>query len=290
MTQPAVGRRDDAAPAAVCERSKYDMENQTVNATTSKLGPVAALIALFVFVASAPAWAQGDMPTDPDVDEEELEEEAEDALPDLDDDDPMYWAEMREVYAMQQRAFHKEGRLSATLYSGLIPNNIFEQYFPVGMRLNYYLMENIGLELSGSYNFVRSTRLNDIIVDEDGISAQNRPLIGDTQVSHVTTGVKWSPVYGKFTFMEDRLFYFDMYAFGGAGMVVSQTQTEYGPEEDTVGTTVKPEGVLGGGLAVYAGQHAGIRADFRQFIFQKVNPPGGVANPSEVSIGFSWFF
>ncbi len=255
-----------------------------MNATTSKFGPFAVLIALFVFMAASPAVAQGDAA---EPDEEELEEEG--SLPDLDDDDPMYWAQMREVYTMQQRAFLKEGRFAATLYGGLIPNNIFEQYFPVGMRLNYYVLENIGLELSGSYNFQRRTRVNEIVADEEGISAQEEPLVGDIQVSHITTGVKWSPVYGKFS-AYDSLFYFDMYAFGGAGVVVSQTPSDFGPEDETIGTTAKPEGVFGAGLAVYAGQHAGLRVDYRQFIFQKVDPPGGVANPSEISLGFSWFF
>lgn len=251
-----------------------------MNLTTSKFGPWTVLLALFVLAAPITAAADGGA-------EGADDEQEESSLPALDDDDPMYWAEMREVYAMQQRAFLKEGRFAATFYGGLIPNNIFEQYFPLGLRLNYYLLENIGLELSGSYNFSRTTRVNDIIVDDDGIDAQNRPLIGDTQVSHTTAGVKWSPVYGKFAFYNDNLFYFDMYVFGGAGMVVSQTQSNYG---DDPNTTVKPEGVFGAGMAVYAGEHAGMRIDYRQFVFQKVDPPGGVANPSEISLGFSWFF
>ncbi len=253
-----------------------------MNVKATKFGPWTVLLTIFVLLVSGTAAAQGS-PLDADGDAEAQEEES--RLPQLDDDDPMYWAEMREVYAMQQRAFHKEGRFSATFYGGVIPNSIFEQYFPLGLRGNYYLLENIGLEASTSFNFSRDTAVNDVVADGDGIGADNRPLIGDTQLSHTTLGVKWSPVYGKFSFYEDRLFYFDVFAFGGAGVVVSQTQSDFGADP---GTTVKPEGVFGLGVGVYAGQHAGFRADYRQFVFQKVS--GGVANPSEISLGFSWFF
>lgn len=253
-------------------------EKEAVNPTLGKIGLPIALIALMIMGAMGTAVAQ---------EEESGQQEERQRLPELSDDDPLYWAEMRQIYTMQQRVFLKEGRVAATVYGGLIPNNIFEQYFPVGLRLNYYMMENIGLELSSSYAFRRATHLREIVRDDAGIEASNVPLIGDSQVSHTTFGIKWSPVYGKFTFSDWGLFYFDMFAFGGAGAVVVQSQTDYG---DDPSTTVKPEGVLGAGVAVYLGQHAGLRVDYRQFIFQKHADVGGVANPSEVSIGFTWFF
>ncbi len=253
-----------------------------MNTRRIKFGPWVVLVTLFAVIWSAPVMAQQE---DGSSDEEGEQETA--ALPEVDDNDPMYWAQMREVYAMQQRPFLKEGRFATTLYAGLIPNNIFEHYFPVGLRINYYMLENIGLELSGSYAFSRTTDVNEIVTDESGIGASGQVLIGDTQVSHTTVGIKWSPVYGKFSFSDSGLFYFDMYAFGGAGVVVTQTQTEQGAEPST---TAKPEGVIGAGMAVYAGRHVGIRLDYRQFVFQKVEGVGGVANPSEVSLGLAWFF
>ncbi len=253
-------------------------EKEAVIPQRVKLGLRTALVALLMVAFAPTAMAQTDGA-------EQEEERA--RLPDRADDDPLYWSDMRQIYTMQQRAFHKEGRFAATVYGGLIPNNIFEQYFPIGVRANYYLMENIGLELSSSYALRRATHLREIIRDESGIGASNVPLIGDSQVSHTTFGIKWSPVYGKFSFYDTGLYYFDIYAFGGAGAVVVQSQTEYGTDPST---TVKPEGVLGLGMAIYMGRHAGLRVDYRQFIFAKHADVGGVANPSEVSLGFSWFF
>ncbi len=260
-----------------------------MSARRIKLGPGLALIALLMMAWSAPAMAQ--IEGEATAQQADEEEEEVTGLPEVDEDHPLYWAQMREIYTMQHRAFIKEGRFAATLYAGLIPNSIFEQYFPVGLRINYYMMENIGLELSSSYAFQRNTTVNEIVTDETGISAAGDVLVGDTQVSHTTVGVKWSPVYGKFTYGDSRLFYFDMYVFGGAGLLVAQTQTTHGdPSEDPdiQDTDPKAEGVLGAGAAFYMGEHLGLRVDYRQFIFQKVN--GGVANPSEISLGLTWFF
>lgn len=199
------------------------------------------------------------------------------------DDDRLHWAQTRDIFTVQKRPFQKEGRFALSAYGGIIPNNIFEQYFPVGLRVNYYILENIGLELAGSYAFTAKTGLADTIQTlDENVPA---PLIGDTQVSHSNFGVVWSPFYGKTSFYNSALAYFDMYVFGGAGIVITETQSNFNAEPST---SVKPEGVLGAGLAFYLGDHATIRLDFRQFIFEKVT--GGVANPSEASLGLGWFF
>lgn len=201
-------------------------------------------------------------------------------------DDKLYWSTVRNIYTLQQRRFQKSGRFGITLYGGLIPNNIFEQYVPVGLRLNYFILENIGVELAGSYNIKTKTGLENQIREEDGIAA-GQVLIGDTQVSHTNFGIVWSPFYGKAAFYNSGLLHFDLFLFAGAGIVVAETTPNFNEPADQ---EIKPEGALGGGIAVFFGQHFAGRVDFRQFVFQKVNPPGGVANPSEVSLGVSYFF
>ena len=109
--------------------------------------------------------------------EEPVEKEA------LDPNDPLYWAKLRGVYTLQKRQFQKQGRIAVSLYGGLIPNNIFERYFPVGLRVNYYILENLGVELAGSYNFAQDTGLSEQLQEESGVGAQ-QVLVGDSQVSH----------------------------------------------------------------------------------------------------------
>jgi outer membrane beta-barrel protein len=208
----------------------------------------------------------------------------EDPLAELDPDDKLYWATVRNIYTLQQRRFRKSGRFGVTLYGGLIPNNIFEQYVPIGLRLNYFILENIGIELAGSYNIKSRTGLENQIREENGVGA-GQVLIGDTQVSHTNFGIVWSPFYGKAAFYNSGLLHFDLFLFAGAGMVVAETTPNFNADAEQ---EIKPEGALGAGLAFFMGDHFAGRIDFRQFVFQKV--VGGVANPSEVSLGLSYFF
>lgn len=211
-------------------------------------------------------------------------EEEVDPLAEMSPDDKLYWSTLRNIYTLQQRRFRKSGRFGITLYGGLIPNNIFEQYIPVGLRLNYFILENIGIELAGSYNFKTRTGLENQIRESNGVGA-GQVLIGDTQVSHTNFGLVWSPFYGKAAFYNSGLLHFDLFLFAGAGMVVAETTPNFNaPAEQEI----KPEGALGAGLAFFVGDHFAGRIDFRQFVFQKV--VGGVANPSEVSLGVSFFF
>jgi outer membrane beta-barrel protein len=247
------------------------------------------IVGLFVFVALlvslSPAMAQQPAPAAPEAANPAAPGAAAEQAPqeEIDPNDPLFWAKTRDIFTVQKRPFQKQGRFAATIYGGIIPNNIFEQYYPVGLRLNYFILENIGLELAASYAFTVDTGLSDTIQSLDDDVPE--PLIGDTQVFHSNFGVVWSPFYGKTSFNNTVLNYFDLYLFGGAGLVITETQPDYG---EPVSTATKPEGVLGAGLSFYLGDHATIRADYRQFIFQKVT--GGVANPSEVSLGLGWFF
>lgn len=221
---------------------------------------------------------------DPVVEETPAEPEA---TTKLDPKDPLYWAKLRDVYTMQKRAFQKQGRFAATVYGGLIPNNAFEKYVPFGVRLNYFVLENLGLELATSYALSFKTGLEDQIREASPGPGAQQVLVGDTQLSHTNFGVVWSPFYGKTAFYSSGLNYFDVYLFAGAGLVVTETQPDFNadPEKE-----FKPEGALGAGMAFYLGEHAALRLDFRQFVFQKVEGVGGVATPSEVSAGLGWFF
>ena len=201
-----------------------------------------------------------------------------------DPSDPLYWAEMRDVFTVQKRPFLKEGKFSATVFAGVIPNNIFEQYFPLGMRFNYFILENIGVELSGSYSLKTESGLDDTVTDPQGIGAQDI-LIGDTQKIHSSLAVLWSPFYGKTSFNNSALNYFDLYVAAGAGVVVTETQPDFNTPT-TSDTNVK--GVLGAGLAYYLGQRIALRLDYRQFLYN--TQTGGLTKASEVSLGGSLFF
>lgn len=239
-----------------------------------RLGRV-ALIAALLMACATPAMAQDAKPADKGAEDAQEKEE-------LDPNDPLYWSKMRGIQTIQRRTMQKVGRLGITGYTGMIPNNIFQRYYPVGLRLNYFILEGIGVELAGSYTLQQDTGLTRTLEDKQGVAAAG-VLLGDQQLGRVNFGITWSPLFGKTSFSNRALNYFDMYVFGGFGMLAKQTQGDFGAAP-TVGYT--PEGALGGGFMYFLNTDMLVRLDFRQFIFQKVT--GGVANPTEISVGFTY--
>jgi outer membrane beta-barrel protein len=204
-----------------------------------------------------------------------------------------WWSEARGVYVVQKRPFLKQGKFAATLYTGIIPNNIFEQYYPIGARLNYFILENIGIELAGSYNFRNSSGLSEVLEDPAGVSAGAEGggsdiRLGDRQRLHSSFSVTWSPFYGKMSGLNEIVSYFDLFVVGGVGLAVVENKADPGAP---IQSSAEPKGVLGGGFAFYFGDNMAARADFRQFVFQKTGETqSGLAKASEISLGVSYFF
>lgn len=247
----------------------------------NKMMCLCALAVLGMAFGSSTAMAQGAAPAqDAEVKPTEVTTEDGEALS---KDDPMYWATVRGIQTIQKRGIQKDGRLSLTAYAGIIPNNIFERYYPVGLRVSYYVLESLSAELSGSYAFGQRTDLENYVLDDQGINADGL-LLGDVQLAHVTFGVNYSLMFGKLAWLDDEIDYFDVYVFGGAGVVIKETREDFG-EEPVVSGAV--EGALGLGVQYFFNNDFALRLDYRQFIFPKVT--GGVANPSEFSLGLSYF-
>ncbi|MEO1273588.1 MAG: outer membrane beta-barrel domain-containing protein [Myxococcota bacterium] len=200
-----------------------------------------------------------------------------------------YWGGRRDVSVVQKRLFTKDGRLEVTAYSGVVPNDPFLTYLPVGARIGYYFVESIGVEVSGSFSggsLQLDSGLADDLRNDEDINA-NVTLL-DRQQYRVNAAVSWSPFYGKFALLDSRLSNFDIYLVGGLGLVVTESpdvNADTGREETEVDP--KPEGVLGIGMRFFVNEYLSLRLDYRQGIFEKVG--GGVSTPSEISLGVSFF-
>lgn len=201
----------------------------------------------------------------------------------VDGDLDLYWGAKRDVSVVQKRLFTKDGRYEFTLFGGVIPNDPFLTYIPVGGRFNYYFLESISLEVAGSWTGLQSdSELAAFLKNERQINAQVDLL--DIQQWRANAGVVWSPFYGKLALLQRKLGHFDMSLMGGFGALGVQS-----PKADRTGfeNNIKPEGVLGAGMRFFLSDRFSLRVDFRQGIFQKIG--GGVSTPSEITLGVSVF-
>ncbi len=220
------------------------------------------------------------------------------------------WGEKRLIRTLQRRLFAKFGRMEFTFFTGIVPNDPFVFYTPVGLRFDYHFNEAFAIELSGAFlgcvgsdvgdgqergfeqgclRFASDLR-NDLAVDKVERTQVRSIQLLDQQVTRVDLLAMWSPIFGKVAAMNDNLVHFDVNFVGGAGFLLTESistedlQPEYRPTF---------EGAVGGGMKFYFGTRYGIRADFRQYVYLKQKDDdgsgGGTANPSEISIGFSVF-
>lgn len=204
------------------------------------------------------------------------------AAPTLEQDLDTFWAEQRRVRVLQRRLYQTDGEFQLTLYAGVVPNDPFLKYFPLGGRFGYHLSESIAVELSGAYMLDTQTELADFLDEEGDVSV----FLRDIQKWRANIAVLWSPIYGKFSFLGTKLAHFDWYFGAGVGVLGAENSPSNDLANFTVG--VKPEVVLATGWNLHLHQNWALRIDYRQFIFQK--EAGGVAMPSEISLGGSFFF
>lgn len=192
------------------------------------------------------------------------------------------WGERRDIRVIQRRLFEKAGRHEFTLFGGVIPNDPFVNYYPVGLRYDYYLLESLGLEVDFSYigEAFRSEGDLDLFLTGNGVNVD----LLDLQQWRTHVGVNWTPFYGKLAFLGAKLLHFDMGLYGGFGVVSVEQITENRLNTET---ELKPEGTLGAGFNFFITNTFSIRLDFRQYLFQQAG--GGVSHPSEITLGLSVF-
>jgi outer membrane beta-barrel protein len=200
----------------------------------------------------------------------------------IDQDLENYWAERRDIQVIQHRLYEKVGRHELTLFGGVIPNDPFLDYYPIGIRYDYYLLESLGIEVDGEFigdTFRAESELETFL---NGFDARVDLL--DQQRWRAHFGINWSPFYGKIAILGAKLVHFDLSLLAGFGVVGVRSLTE---DRLTEEDEIKPEGVLGIGFNFFLSEDFSLRLDYRQFIFEKAG--GGVSNPSEITIGFSVF-
>lgn len=205
----------------------------------------------------------------------------------LDNELDKYWGERREIRTIQKRLFLKDTRHEFTVFSGVIPNDDFKVYFPLGGRYDYYFSEDIAMELSGAYAFNTQTKLRDFLVSEfeqgGGVDAQI--FLTETLLWYASLDGKWSPFHGKIGLFTTKLFHFDFNIAAGVGVV----STEF----DAPGANTPPEtmykiaGNVGAGAAGYVNDWLGIRLDYRHFFYEFEG--GGLSYPAEITLGVAFY-
>ncbi|HIA01421.1 MAG TPA: outer membrane beta-barrel domain-containing protein [Myxococcales bacterium] len=213
--------------------------------------------------------------------------------PTMEDQFDLYWAKRRAVKNIHKRLFRKDGRHEFALTAGVIPNDEFFKYFPVGVKYDYYFSEDFAIEVAGTYMPNQKTDLQNFI--ETGITEGLEVLLPQYLVWQAGLGVLWTPLHGKVAIFDTKLGHFDFGIAMGV-MVLGSDVTKGGANKSDGSQEIIPRMDVGGNLGAtvrfYLSDFIALRVDYRHFFFNGRNTDdeaAGLSFPAEISLGLSFF-
>ena len=121
-------------------------------------------------------------------------------------------SEFSDVAVIQRRFLPRTGRLEAFAGPTFSLNDAFFSNMGLSARLAYYFRERFGVELSGHY---LTTAERSVTKDLRDRSVTTTSLV--TPKSYLGVDFKWTPIYGKMTWMNRKITPFDLYFSIGGG-------------------------------------------------------------------------
>ncbi len=201
-----------------------------------------------------------------------------------------YWAGSRDLPVISGgKLFDTARRFELGIYGGILPNDNFYNYFPIGILSGYRFNHTWGVELQAAYLGLKSdTELATFLV-ERGAGIRKDVDLGDSQVARIDVVGTFSPLYGKWSFQTYKLSHFELFLLLGAGVViVEEPEIKSGnldPEPDPV-LAVHPEGVIGAGFRFFILDWMALRLDARWYLYPAFD---GVSAPAKITLGLSFF-
>jgi outer membrane beta-barrel protein len=195
----------------------------------------------------------------------------------------LYWGKQREITPLERRNHSHASRHEFTLFSGIIPNERFFSFYPVGLRYDLFFHNDFALEVSGAYMIPSPSALNTFFDDN---SRQLGDVLGEVNSGALVflSGLSfvWSPIHGKFAAFTAKLTHFDVYVAAGV-TVLGANEIEDGQES----LTVTAGGHIGFGFRVQFVEWMAAKFEYRQHFYDAT---GDATNtPAEFNFGISFW-
>ena len=243
----------------------------------------AAGLILAMFIAT-PVAAQAPPSTTADLDTSAVDEALE-----------LYWGQQQTETALERRNNPREMRHEFTVYSGIVPNERFHVFYPVGARYNLFFTNDIGMELWGAYAIETPSEIYDFYLNDEnmdetllGAASELPPeLLFMTGASFI-----WSPIHGKFAGFGAKWTHFDLF-FAAGFTLLGTTQIDSQASVETIGNnvtrtmTANPGGHVGIGVRLQFLDWFAARLEYRQHFYAAILD--ATTAPAEFSLGFSFW-
>lgn len=188
-------------------------------------------------------------------------------------------APFSDVAVIQRRYLPKTGRFEFFIGPAAVLNDPFFNNFGVSGRAAYYFRERYGIEFVGMYLTTAERQVTTDLREKRGVTTKS--LV--TPKSYMGLDFKWTPIYGKMTWLNRRITPFDLYFSLGGGM----TATNQDSSEPTVH--------FGTGQVFALSKSMAFRWDFTWNFYQAKSSVSTSASASTynnlfITLGMSFFF
>ncbi len=238
------------------------------------------------FAQDAPAEPEATAPAGGDsaaaADAAAADDSATEAEKELEGDLAMFWGRRRQVEVVQKRQVEKDGRFELALTGGVIPNDDFIVYYPIGARVGYHFSESFAVEASGAYALDSDSGLTKFLVDPEGADL-TRAVIQQTITAYYNLDLLWSPIYGKVSLLGFKLVHFETYA--GLGFGAAHVEELKSANDPKLRSAIKPAGNVTFGFRWFVDDMINIRTEYRHHFLQGPEISGGVYTPAELTLG-----
>jgi outer membrane beta-barrel protein len=199
------------------------------------------------------------------------------------------------VKAVQRKGFLKRGRFEIAPIFAMTVNDAFYQKFGGGLRLAYNLHDSFALAIRGityrkpDFSDPRSWQPAPIRTDNarEGKIAFGGQLLASQIYDQLMLDGIWSPIYGKFAFLDRHIVHFDLFLAAGFGLVWTATTEPPRSERPPIATD------LGGGLRFYPKDWMAIEVGLMATLYPdrpQASLPATVQKVFAANVGVSFFF
>jgi outer membrane beta-barrel protein len=199
------------------------------------------------------------------------------------------------VKAVQRKGFLKRGRFEVAPIFALTVNDAFYQKFGGGLRLAYNIHDSFALAVRGvtyrqpEFSNPRSWQPAPIRTDSarEGKIAFGGQLLASQIYDQLMLDGIWSPIYGKVSFLDQKIIHFDLYLSAGFGLVWTATSEPPRSEKPPIATD------LGGGLRFYPKEWLAIELGLMATLYSdrpQASLPATVQKVFAATVGVSFFF
>lgn len=208
------------------------------------------------------------------------------------------WGKERDVKVIQKRVFEKDQRHEIGLLVGIIPNDSFFNYFPVGLRYDYFIMETVAIELAGAYVPSTESNLRKDLLKFSG-NAISTVQIPERLQWYAGLNAYWAPIHGKVSIFNSKLTSFDIGLLVGLGVVGTEIydtlKKKWTPRDSYGSVPFNLMMNLGLGAHLFLTDYLALRLDYRHYIYPAYPGKGnsewsdGVRSLAEVTLGLGYF-